>query len=272
MHSVALRRPGIAQVALGLFIVWQILFLAAANLLPILPHGEPEDGELSDSRCVPPPPEGGGPLQPVINLAGRLTDCWTKWTGQMQAWWLFAPAVPPQATFPLVELRWDGPAGSAESAVPPPVRLRSVLEPDDPTCYCRLPGSHDRLFHYEIRLGLVLLYWDEQSLARHPDEWRRMLMERVRRQWRSMRAYLRWRSEHFREEHPERPEPNELVLYIHVYRIPRPGEPADYAHGPVEVPLARWRPTAEGTPGRLPLEAWDPVARRFVELRMGGAS
>jgi hypothetical protein len=263
MHSATARRPGLAQIALGLLIVWQLLFLAAANLLPIVPHGEPETAELSDSRCLPPPPDGGGTLQPLIDLVGRGVHRWTKLTGQLQAWWLFAPTVPPQATFPLVELHWDGQAGQQTR---PPVRLSSVLEPLDPTSYARLPGSHDRLFHYEIRLGLIFLFWNDKVVAEHPEVCRTMLAERVRRQWQSMRAYLRWRSAQFLAEHPELPQPDEVILHIRVYRIPGPGQAQE---GPQEVPLARWRPAAEETPGRLPLEAWDPIARRFVELRTG---
>src|SRR5437868_5393495 len=106
MHQPTPQRPTLAQVVLGLFVVWQLFFLGAANVIGLLSQGGKEEGEVSDCR-VPPIPERGDLVQTATHLVGGLTGHWAKWTGQIQAWWLFAPEVPEQATFPVVELRWD---------------------------------------------------------------------------------------------------------------------------------------------------------------------
>ncbi len=141
---------------------------------------------------------------------------WAQATGQLQAWWLFAPSFPTEATFPLVTLHWD----QGESA---DVRLRCAEEPNDPTFYIRLPGSQDRLFHYEMRLGLVATAADADSLKQHTAEWRDLFKDRVGRQWKSMRAYMRWRTETYRKEHPDLPPPDEVTLSFRAYKTPNPG-------------------------------------------------
>lgn len=252
------QRPTFAQVVLGLFISWQLLFLPAANYLAFFPHGQPEDGELSDSRSAPNQSQDDSPVQTGINVAAGITDAWAYLTGQVQAWWLFAPDVPRAATFPIVELRWDD---------SPPVRMRTILEPNNLQHYFRPPSSFDRLFHYEVRLGLIVSNWNEQTLADAPEFWRTAFQDRVRRQWRSIRAYLRWYVQSFEREHPEQPSPREAILFIRIYRIPECGQKSAVAAEPLEEPLARWRPYESARPGELPVEAFDPVAKAFVPLK-----
>jgi hypothetical protein len=295
MDAAAAQRPTLAQVLLGLFISWQLIFLPAANYLAFLPHGQEEEGELSDSRSAPDQTgAAGGAVQNAINLAAGITDAWSHLTGQVQAWWLFAPEVPRAATFPVVELRWDdeaesvqflaslvGPLAAANGVQSaalwsslrpgqtlPPVRLRTILEPNDPRCYFRPQSSFDRLFHYEVRLGLIVSNWNDKTLAENPEFWRTTFKDRVRRQWRSIRAYLRWYVQHFQRANPDFPPPKQAILSIRIYQIPGPGQPAVEWLAPLEQPLARWRPDAPPQPGDLPVEAFDPVARHFIALRM----
>ena len=293
MDAAAAQRPTWAQAFLGLFIFWQLLFLPAANYLAFFPHGQAEEGELSDSRSTPGEADAG-PVQSAINLAASITDAWAQLTGQAQAWWLFAPDVPRSATFPIVELRWD----DAEESVPflasltaapatangiqgvilwsglypapafPPVRLRTVLEPNDLRCYFRPQSSFDRLFHYETRLGLIVSNCDKKTLAENAELWRSAFKERVRRQWRSMRAYLRWYVQHFQQEHPELPPPKQAILTIRIYPIPKPGEASVEWPASWEQPLARWRPDAPPRLDCLPVEAFDSVALRFISLNV----
>src|SRR5438105_4690212 len=214
MDAAPPGRPTVARYLLGLFVIWQFAFLFASNIVAFFPHGDPEDGELSDSRTASARGTDSSPAQKLIDATSFLTDRWAHMTGQVQAWWLFAPGFPPQATFPVVELRWDDPDSPGQShssePVPSPVRIHSVLEPADPSSYIRPPGSFDRLFHYEVRFGLLLTAWDEQTkddkLYR---EWEDAVQDRVRRQWRSMRAYLRWRVRQFQESRPELPPPTQ---------------------------------------------------------------
>jgi hypothetical protein len=199
------------------------------------------------------------PEQALVDDIAQVTDRWAALTGQVQAWWLFAPDFPRQASFPLVELRW------AKDSSVSPVRLSSPQEPGDSGEYFRPPGSMDRYFHYEVRLGLIMLGWNEKSVADHPDEWRAAITDRVRRQWKSIRAYLRWRLAEYQREHPGVPSPQELILNIRLYPTPGPGASRGSRLEPVEVPLARWRPGVQN-PGFLPIEACDPVSRQFVVL------
>jgi hypothetical protein len=294
MVAAAAQRPTSAQVLLGLFISWQLLFLPAANYLAFLPHGQADEGELSDSRSAPRQADASGAVQNAIDFAAGITDAWSHLTGQAQAWWLFAPEVPRSATFPIVELRWDDDSESvackASLAAPlaatngvasavlcfdfrqvpalQPVRLHTVLEPKDPRHYFRPQSSFDRLFHYEIRLGLIVSNWNEQTLGETPEFWRKAFKERVRRQWRSIRAYFRWYVQHFQQENPELPPPKQVILSIRIYQIPGPGKASEVWPPPWEQPLARWRPDAPAESGNLPIEAFDPVARRFVTLNV----
>ncbi len=262
--DTAAQRPTVAQLVLGLFISWQLLFLPAANYLAFFPHGQAEEGELSDSRGAPGEAGTAGAVQKAIHVAAGITDAWTYLTGQVQAWWLFAPDVPRASTFPIVELRWDD---DTESPTVPPVRLRTILEPSDPQAYFHPPSSFDRLFHYEARLGLIFSNWNEQTLAQNPEYWRGAIKDRVRRQWRSTRAYLRWYVQYVQREHPELGPPKQVILWIRFYPTPEPGQSSVPWRPPMEQPLARWRPEPPPQPGVLPIEAYDPVARCFVALR-----
>jgi hypothetical protein len=258
------RRYSLAQIALGLFITWQLLFLGLSNLLAFFPHETEAEGELSDSRHSM-PVGNSGPIQEVINVAGQVADRWGFLTGQVQAWWLFAPSFPTQATFPAVEFRWQGAIGPTTTS-PTSVRLLSSFEPLDPHTYFKWPGSRDRLFHYEARLGLIMLYWDKEIPLRYPEEWRAAMLERVRRQWKSIRAYLRWRLQDFQQKNPDLPSPTEAILHIRVFRSPVPGQnPVDW-DGPYDLPLARWKPGQTSTRDKMPIEAWDPIAKQFVPL------
>jgi hypothetical protein len=263
------RRPTVAQVLLGLFVVWQLIFLGASNLLAFFPHAEPAEGELSDARNAPLPANDSGPWQSAIDLGLEATSRWAGYTGQIQAWWLFAPEFPNQATFPTVELRWDDPESSENTeSLPKLVRLTSSLEPPDPQSYFRPWPSDDRLFHYEARLGLIMLPWHKELLEEEPELWREALQTRVQRQWRSMRAYLRWCVRRYQDDHPESPPPRQAVLLISIYRTPDPGQRPTTWGGPDVQPLARWLPEREGNHACLPIQAWNPLVNRFVDLSM----
>ncbi len=274
MDTSSRRRPTVAQVFLGLFVVWQLLFLLAGNLLGGFPHGEPDEGEITDCRSAPATGADAVPLQSLIDRTAGVTDYWSSLTGQIQSWWLFAPDVPHMATFPVVELRWDEGKGGQDSgtaavaSTPSPVRLRSVFEPDDPHSYLRFPGSYDRLFHYEARLGLIMLTWDEKSVAQYPELWRQAFEERVRRQWKSIRAYLRWRVQQFQGQHPELPPPKQAILLFAIYRTPLPAQSPPVWEGPIERPLARWHPGVDCSAGYLPVQWCDPVTGHFMDLRV----
>jgi len=56
-------------------------------------------------------------------------------------------------------------------------------------------------------------------------------------------------------------------LRIRVFRSPRPEQSPIEWEGPFNLPLARWQLESNPKPGFLPVEAFDPIAQRFVALR-----
>jgi hypothetical protein len=274
------RRPALA-VLLGGFIVWQLGFILAANLLPLLHQARP--------------PENGTPaLGPEARLSagGRVLGMleaalghWSNLTGQLQGWSLYAPFVPTQAAFVAVELRWD-PELEAGSERPEcgfglaaltiwerwwpgtageRVELHSAIEPTDPQHYFR-PFCTFRLPAYEANLGLVMWAWDEDAVAKEPEVWRQRIADAVRRQWKPILAYLQWRLRSYEREHPDVPPPTQVILLARMYRIPSPNrQPWELAE-PLVRPIARWRPRASVSPDYLPLESYDPAASFFEPL------
>jgi hypothetical protein len=258
MQEIPHTRSSLWQKIVGLFVTWQLFFLLTINLLAFLPLAEADDDELTDSRSSP-----GGALSGDRYLALRFLNKalmeWSQATGQLQAWWLFAPSFPTESTFSLVTLHWD----QGQSA---DVRLPSSQEPEDPSFYVRLPGSQDRLFHYEMRLGLVATAVDEDSLAKFTTEWRDLFKDRVRRQWKSTRAFVHWRAETYAKEHPDLPPPTAVTLSFRVYKTPKPGTLPPTWAPPLEQPVARWLPSLDGRDDCLPVEFYDPVRRTFTRL------
>jgi hypothetical protein len=258
METPFAERPTLAQRLLGLFVVAQLLFLVCSNVLAFFPLSVTEEGELTDARSGP-HSEAPSTQLLLLEKANAGLQAWAHATGQVQTWWLFAPSFPARSTFPVVTLHWN-----ADPAFT--VRLPSIQEPLDPTSYFRPPGSHDRFFHYEVRLGLLATGMDQENLEQEADAWSEAIRQRVRRQWKSMRAFMRWRAAAFGAEHPERPAADEIVLSMRIYKTPEPGAQATARTPPIEQPLARWVPALEGRSDCLPVEAFDPVRQQFRRL------
>lgn len=254
-------RPTLVQRAVGLFVVWQLWFLAASNLLPLFPHGYRERDEMTDDITLPGTTTDVRFVQAGIDVTANVARRYGEATGQMQGWALFAPGVARQAAFLVVELRWRGEDGGIDRTV----RLDSSFEPSDPTNYIHWPSSDCRLFNYEFRLTNPLWFWSEENFRADPEDWRDWLTYRVARQWKSMRAYMNWRMRRYLAEHPDESMPTETVLLVRLHPIPPPT--ADIATAPprYERPLALWKLQYNDL-GNLPVEVFDPVADRFVTL------
>jgi hypothetical protein len=247
-------------VLLGAFIVWQLTYLLFGNLLGLLGDSRPDVDELTEGPYYPKPGGADGQVREAVNLLTGLCVRWGEVTGQAQRWSLFAPRVPAQGVFLTVELRWSAPAERV-------VRLPSPFEPAGSLPHFLPLPDRDRAYNYEARLGLVAAAWDEHVVSEYPEEWRAETSDRVRTQWKSLRAYLRQRLREFQHAHPGTPPPAEVVLLARVYRIPPPAQAPWAWEGPRELPLARWRPAADPPPaGWLPVEAYDPQAHDFVRL------
>jgi hypothetical protein len=113
------RGPTTAQVFLGLFIVWQLFFLFAANFLTLVNEvRDKQDNESVEQtlaadwkkaigRLAPGWLEKKGHIHDVLDLLHSVTHRWEELTCQPQYWKLFAPNVGRDVTFVAVEFRWD---------------------------------------------------------------------------------------------------------------------------------------------------------------------
>jgi hypothetical protein len=226
-------RPSLAQRALGLFVVGQLLFLFSANGLPLLQRLRPAN-TIAALRTVP--------------------TSWAELTGQPQEWSLFAPDVATESTFVAVQLDW-GPDR-------PPVLLLSDNEPDDLRRFFRV--GRFRLRRYETSLDVALTVPEGKERDDVIDSWRARIKDKVRDESGAIRVYLRWKMNAFLEAHPELPPPREVRLLARLYRIPPPGQAFDPR--PSQYPLARWRPEWND-PRWLPVEAFNPVSEEYDPVR-----
>ncbi len=247
-------------VALGVFIVWQLVFLVLANLFEFFPHRVHRLDEMNYYRELP---AGSKTPYPMVHALAEVTDRWAQLTGQYQIWWLFAPDVPAQATFPVVELHWDD---SDEELTP--IRLTSAAEPADTANYFHQLTAADRLLYYEANLCVGYAYWIDSPLAADADGWQKLQFDLVASQWKSMRAYMRWQMNQFLEQRPDLPPPSEVRLLVRSYPTPA-ADAAPASRGPPsDRPVARWRCAESGSGNWLPVEAYDPCSDCFVRLRI----
>jgi hypothetical protein len=245
-----------ARGALGLFVVWQLLFLLASNLLSV------EDAVRTALHKSPPAQrlapdffDGQGAAHAGLRAAERVTRRWEELTGQGQYWQLFAPDVADVIPFVAVELRWEDGR--------PPRLLLSDNEPDDPSRFFR--AGRFRLRRYESTLDCAPL--PGRPFDPHGEEWAAAVESDVRARADAMAAYLGWRLAAFRREHPELPTPVEAVLLVRLYRVPPPPGPTPWHWEYLgQHPLARWLPGDRVPAGFLPVEAYDPASNSFVRL------
>ena len=262
MSALTAPSPKPSQRLLGLFITVQILFLLCGNFLPLLPHGVPDADEITDDTTMPGRMFQNEALQQSLTVAGTTTRRYGELTGQMQGWSLFAPLVAHQATFLVTELKWSGDEQHPSRSV----EIVSDFHPENPQHYFQLPRTDCRLVNYEFRLSQSLWYLTDASLAEQPQFWQEWVNRRVSRQWKSLRAYLNFQQQRYLTEHPGEPPAEELSLMVRTYPIPPPGTDSLSPLPAIDRPLARWRPSASHSAGVLPLEAFDPVTRQYVEV------
>lgn len=277
MDTPSPHRPTKAQILLGLFILWQLFFLVAANYAGALMIVPPEiNYELADALPGSEPFGLRTPHQPTILLLSSPLHRWEEATGQWQGWSLFAPEVPHQSVFTIVRLEWDKPPPGWSG----PVTLPARFEPEDPNRFFRQPDGGFRLFNYEWRLIMTMWLWDESLLAanlskeqiqKERETMGEFMADRIRRQWKPIRAYFRMRLRKFQDQHPDVPLPDRMVLLARTYRPPPPGERPWHWEGPFEYPVARWRPEHEPGSGELPVQSYNLAKQEFETLSAEGA-
>ena len=76
--------------------------------------------------------------------------------------------------------------------------------------------------------------------------------------------YLQWRLNAYRERHPERPDPRQVILVERIFAIAPPDDDTgERWRGPTTLPIARWRPHADVPKDCRPIERYNPVTERF---------
>ncbi|MGD9645378.1 MAG: hypothetical protein AB7U73_06675 [Pirellulales bacterium] len=238
-----------ANLALGLFVVWQLVFLLAANLAGVFQGLPPEmvryefaDGAWRDSldRTAALP---NGTSAAVDSSSGLrwLTDRWGEGTGQWQGWAMFAPEVPTSSYFLTTTLRWND---DASTSTPREIVLRSPCEPDDPKRYWIPALTTARRYNFEWRLALAIEIYQARQRADHSGgdtaKSDAQLREWIARQAEPLRAYARVRLTEWLAEHAEAQPPDEVVLSVGEFRRVDDG-PAWQALP--RQPIVRWRPT-----------------------------
>jgi hypothetical protein len=264
-----LHRPTIVRcqgLLLGGFVVLQLVYLVAANLLPLFPQHVATTGELTDDFTFPGRTFKSDYLQTPLESANAVTRKYGEATGQMQNWALFAPGIARQATFPVVELEWN------YGQTPRLLKLTSEFEPADPRHFARFDLSRSRIFNYEFRITQSLWFCTNESLADSPELWQEWLAHRAARQRRSLHAYLRSKVWSHAKEHPAEPLPTAAVLYVRCYPIAPPGSAAEN-EPPQDRPLVRLnssRRKLSELPGEFghagELEVFNPVKKQFQRL------
>jgi hypothetical protein len=253
----------IARVLLGLFALWQLVFVVGLNFCEVTRHylGTFNE-EVPDSF-----PSLLDRDSPAGKRFAKLEQVFTRWselTEQPQKWSLFAPNIWANVPFVAVEFRWDDEAANSRAAAGArlPVTLLSDNEPRDVRHYFRI--GLFRIRRFEGNLDLNLYYELDKSREEMQDAWRQRIRSTVNSEGLAMRAYLEWRWRQYQAEHPDAEMPRQVILHLRTYRIPAPSEPEppDWSD-PEDVPIARWRPHFSYAENALPVEIYDLVAERF---------
>ncbi len=279
-------RPKTAQVFLGIFILWQIVFLFVSNFVnlgdDLRKEDEyrkklPRDMEGVIKRTFPDWFDKKGYFHDFCAVLFGLTKRWEAFSGQPQGWSLFAPGITRQITFVAVELRWDDPEdrheGAGHMAPYPPELLLSENEPPDKARFFRV--GKFRLRKYESYLDTVLRQYEaevdeetgkvtpKETLREAVERWPKRIRDKVDDEEDNIVAYLHLRCKQYLESHPGRPHPRQVILLVRRFEIPKPGEfSEDWYNDPHgdphrELPLARCLIDAEG--GWSDLEWYKPV-------------
>jgi hypothetical protein len=256
--------PSTPQVLLGLFIAWQLFFLWASNLLKLAEADREQwkDHPLVES-LLPGWTKKEGHIHDGIDTLMRVLRRWEQITNQSQNWSLFAPWVADHIPFPAVQLCWeDEPRPASDRGH----FLLSDNEPRDPYDFVRF--GHFRLRRYEQNLPAYLRTGDEPR-DKYADDWRAKIQRHVRNEEPLLLAYLRWKLRRYQAEHPDEPEPVQIVLWERMYRIPPPDQaPQPWTWtGPESRPLLRWRPAVTPPAGHRLLEPYNPVLDRFEYVK-----
>ena len=290
--------PTTRQVWLGVFIIFQLLFLVLANLLGMIKEARsyfPEEWKPTAELLVPGWTKEEGHYWEGANIVDKALRRYAQATGQYQEWSLFAPSVGDSCAFPAVQFVWDDDPRSAPAQARPlatlaaadplqaatlwqaflgqpqrmpaaPETFLSDNEPRDLHGYVR--WGNFRLRRYENNLALILLYWSEETVKETEERWRDRIERHVRENYDILLAYMRWRVDALLPKNDSSVDrPSQVILLMRSYKILAPDDPQGPWQGPTEVPIARWQPHVVWDSAHRPLEWYNPVTKMFESLR-----
>ena len=249
------------RVLLGLFILWQLVFIIGTNLNDFFQYGPrhvlKDDGKKVAQTALPGWPKNQGGVSDLSNTARDISFRYTHLTGQEQIWSLFAPGAWRSSSFVAVELRWDPDK--------PGELLLSPNEPESLDNYFRLGLFRWRRAESQITLTLLPDPCEPPEITK--TRWAGDIVEHVRAYHDLIHAFLDWRWRQYLAEHPGTATPQEIRLVGRSYHIPEYDEAPPYCVGPRQTTIARWRPGVDLGAGYLRLEAYDPQTDSFLPLR-----
>lgn len=260
----------LAPALLGAFVVWQLVFLLAANVAGVVRGLPPEvlryemaDGAWRDSLDrTRLPAKGTSDRAAQSHGIIRVTDRWSEATAQWQGWAMFAPNVPASSYFLTTSLRWNDPTAGDSEAVRQ-IDLPSPYEPTDPKNFWLPAITTSRRFNFEWRLVLaveILAARDRAARAgADPAKIDEPLREWTARQAEPLRAYARVRHREWLAAHPQERPADEVVLLVGEFRRADTSAGLDWQKLPLR-PLVRWRPT--------PLESNEPPRTAVCDLEL----
>ena len=251
------------SVGIGLFALWQIVFLIAANVIDLVPRrieGTPVDPlqEVGTFTTIE-------PLQKTVDVVGDVLDAYAEFTGQEQTWPLFAPGFPPHSTFGAIEVQFaDG-------------YRTTILSDYEPADYnhapYRLPLFQVRRYNLEYQFVPAVMQHTPEALESVPQLIRDVTFRAYRQKQTNLKHWLKWRVGQYQKAHPEHGAPVEIVYKARYIPTPLPSEAKAWVKPVRERPLARWRNPDQPTPaGELPLQVYDVSTSpgRWVTLLTDG--
>jgi hypothetical protein len=266
--------PSLRQVALGVFIIGQLVYLLGYNALEMLHEGR---GSLSEEAAqvvdvlAPGWPRGKGQLWDTSNLALTNLRRWMQVTGQDQSWSLFAPAVYKDGWFPALLISWDDnpplPGPEQIAAASSAEKMDLFLSDDEPRDYQHYfrVGNY-RLRRYESMMLANLTVLPDEDLDARKKRWQERIDRHFKEYGALMFAYVRWRYAEYQRRHPERLPARAIILLERHYHAKPPGEGPPGWDEFFTVPLGRWRPAVTWDEQILPLERYDPVTGQFESV------
>jgi hypothetical protein len=250
--------------AIGLFALWQMVFLIAANVIDLVPRRIDEAPEL---RMDPLQQIGTfttiEPLQAVADAIGNVIDFYSEVTGQEQTWPLFAPGFPPHSTFGAIEVKFSDGTNTT---------ILSDYEPRDYNrAPYRLPFFNVRRYNVEYQFVPAVMQHTEEAIQAQPEEVRAITFMSYRTNQPTLTRWLKWRIGEWEKENPGHGPPVEIIYKARYIPTPLPSEAKTWSKPVRERPLARWQHPDRPPPvGELPLQVYDVSAKRWVTLLTDG--